>query len=52
MVQNEKLSGLVGRYQFNFHSGNYSSVSQQLLEDYICRTIQLNGDNIFAGLAG
>jgi radical SAM superfamily enzyme YgiQ (UPF0313 family) len=52
MVQNEQLSGLVGRYQFNFHSGNYSKVSQQLLEAYICRTIQLNGDNIFAGLAG
>lgn len=52
MQQNEALSGLVGRYQFNFHSGHYAKVSPEVLEDYICRTIQLNGDNIFAGLAG
>jgi anaerobic magnesium-protoporphyrin IX monomethyl ester cyclase len=47
---NKELSDLVGRLQFNFHSGNYSEVEDQVLNDYIYRTINLNGGKIFAGL--
>jgi anaerobic magnesium-protoporphyrin IX monomethyl ester cyclase len=47
---NQTLSRLVGRQQFNFHSGNYSAVDYQTVEDYIYRTINLNGGNIFSGL--
>ncbi len=47
---NQDLSGLVGRLQFNFHSGNYSKVDENLLHDYIYRTINLNDGRIFAGL--
>ena len=47
---NIELSNLVGRLQFNFHSGNYSQVSNEILHDYIYRTINLNDGNIFAGL--
>jgi len=45
---NEALSSLVGRLQFNFHSGNYSEVGNQVVQDYIYRTINLNGGNIFS----
>ncbi len=49
---NQDLSLLVGRLQFNFHSGNYSNVDDQMLHDYIYRTINLNDGKIFAGLEG
>ena len=32
---NQDLSRLVGRLQFNFHSGNYSKVEDKVLHDYI-----------------
>lgn len=48
---NERLSGLVGRNQFNFHNGDYSAVGSQVVEHYIYRTINLNGGNIFSKLA-
>ncbi|MCB9337741.1 MAG: B12-binding domain-containing radical SAM protein [Lewinellaceae bacterium] len=51
VTPNSALSELVGRYQFNFHSGNFSAVEYQTVEDYICRTININGVNIFSGLA-
>ncbi|HMJ47816.1 MAG TPA: radical SAM protein [Ferruginibacter sp.] len=47
---NQTLSSLVGRLQFNFHSGNYSDVDFDTVHDYIYRTINLNGGQIFAGL--
>jgi anaerobic magnesium-protoporphyrin IX monomethyl ester cyclase len=47
---NQGLSELVGRLQFNFHSGNYSKVEDMVLHDYIYRTINLNDGKIFAGL--
>jgi len=47
---NEALSHLVGRLQFNFHNGNYSEVAIELIHDYIYRTINLNGGEIFAQL--
>jgi hypothetical protein len=47
---NQDLSELVGRLQFNFHSGNYSKVDDNVLHDYIYRTINLNDGKIFAGL--
>lgn len=47
---NQDLSELVGRLQFNFHSGNYSKVDDKALHDYIYRTINLNDGKIFAGL--
>lgn len=50
VAPNAALSELVGRYQFNFHSGNFSAVEYQVVEDYICRTIKINGINIFSGL--
>lgn len=50
MAPNAALSDLVGRYQFNFHSGNFSAVEYQVVESYICRTINLNGNNIFSDL--
>ncbi len=51
VAPNAALSSLVGRLQFNFHSGNYSAVEYDVLEDYICRTTNLNGNNIFSNLA-
>lgn len=50
IAPNEALSQLVGRQQFNFHSGNYSAVEYQTVESYIYRTINLNGGNIFSDL--
>lgn len=47
---NKDLSELVGRLQFNFHSGNYSNVDDSTVRDYIYRTINLNDGKIFAGL--
>jgi radical SAM superfamily enzyme YgiQ (UPF0313 family) len=50
VAPNEALSDLVGRLQFNFHTGNYSKVCDKDLHDYIYRTINLNDGKIFAGL--
>jgi anaerobic magnesium-protoporphyrin IX monomethyl ester cyclase len=50
VAPNEGLSQLVGRHQFNFHSGNYSAVEYHTVESYIYRTINLNGGNIFSEL--
>lgn len=50
VAPNPALSKLVGRQQFNFHSGNYSAVGYQTVEAYIYRTINLNGGNIFSDL--
>lgn len=50
VAANERLSRLVGRQQFNFHSGNYSAVDCPTVEAYIYRTMNLNGGNIFADL--
>lgn len=36
--QNNKLSQLIGREQFNFHSNNYSNISLDNIHDYICKT--------------
>lgn len=51
VMPNEGLSRLVGRQQFNFHSGNYSAVDYQVVERYIYATTNLNGDNPFAELS-
>ncbi|TDH18250.1 B12-binding domain-containing radical SAM protein [Segetibacter sp. 3557_3] len=48
VAPNEALSRLVGRQQFNFHSGNYSAVDYQIVQRYIYATTNLNGDNLFA----
>ncbi len=50
IAPNEGLSQLVGRHQFNFHSGNYSAIEYHAVESYIYRTINLNGGNIFSDL--
>lgn len=50
VAPNAALTSLVGRQQFNFHSGNYSAVEYKVVEEYICRTINLNGNNIFSDL--
>jgi anaerobic magnesium-protoporphyrin IX monomethyl ester cyclase len=50
IAPNQALSTLVGRLQFNFHSGNYSAVENQTVHNYIYRTTNLNGGKIFAGL--
>lgn len=50
MQPNHDLSDLVGRSQFNFHTGNCSNVETKVLYDYIYRTNYLNDGNIFAGL--
>jgi len=39
---NNQLSELVGRMQFNFHSGNYSNESIELVQKYIYKTVGLN----------
>lgn len=51
IAPNPSLSALVGRLQFNFHSGNFSGVDNQTLLDYIYRTMNLNGKEIFASLS-
>lgn len=46
---NPELSDLVGRLQFNFHSGNLSSAPIKVLQDYIYRTTNLNTPLIIFG---
>jgi radical SAM superfamily enzyme YgiQ (UPF0313 family) len=48
ITPNTSLSSLVGRLQFNFHSGNYSKVPAEKVHDYIYRTTLLNGPEPFA----
>lgn len=50
VAPNSELSSLVGRLQFNFHTGNYSKVGDDALHDYIYRTINLNDGKIFGKL--
>ncbi|MBV9962453.1 MAG: B12-binding domain-containing radical SAM protein [Parafilimonas sp.] len=50
MQPDANLSSLVGRLQFNFHSGNFSKVDKKIIDSYIYRTINLNGGEIFSGL--
>lgn len=46
-IPNPALSGLIGRLQFNFHSGNYSCAEIQVVQDYIYKTSNLNTLCIF-----
>jgi len=46
----DKLSGLVKRLQYNFHSGNYSKVGLEILHSYICKTTNLNSTELFESL--
>jgi anaerobic magnesium-protoporphyrin IX monomethyl ester cyclase len=48
---NAELSHLVGRLQFNLHSGNLSAASIEVVQDYIYKTLNLNSLCIF-GLNG
>lgn len=50
ITANEALSHMVGRIQFNFHSGNYSSVGLKTVHDYIYRTTNLNDSGLFERL--
>jgi radical SAM superfamily enzyme YgiQ (UPF0313 family) len=50
VTANEALSHMVGRIQFNFHSGNYSAVDLKTVPDYIYRTTNLNDSGLFKGL--
>lgn len=47
LTENKKLSELVGRIQFNFHSGNYSTVDLDRVHEYIYRTTNLNDTGLF-----
>jgi len=47
---NEALSHMVGRIQFNFHSGNYSAVDLDSVHNYIYRTTNLNSSELYSGL--
>lgn len=49
VAPNEALSHMVGRLQFNFHSGNYSAVDLDIVHDYIYRTTNLNDSELFSG---
>jgi radical SAM superfamily enzyme YgiQ (UPF0313 family) len=39
---NEDLNGIAGRSQFNFQSGNYSRIEDDILSDYILKTQRLS----------
>lgn len=43
---NKALSALVGRLQFNFHSGNYSNEDIETVHKYIYQTINLNSPDL------
>lgn len=47
---NKRLSHMVGRTHFNFHSGNYSNVDLDIVHDYIYRTSNLNSTELFKGI--
>jgi radical SAM superfamily enzyme YgiQ (UPF0313 family) len=44
---NPELSDLVGRLQFNFHSGNYSNEHLDVVQKFIYLTTNLNSGRIF-----
>lgn len=44
---NPELSDLVGRLQFNFHSGNYSNEHLDVVQKFIYMTTNLNSGRIF-----
>jgi radical SAM superfamily enzyme YgiQ (UPF0313 family) len=50
VTPNQALSHLVGRIQFNFHSGNYSDVDLDIVHNYIYRTTNLNSPELYNGL--
>lgn len=50
VAPNQELSHMVGRIQFNFHSGNYSSVDLETVHSYIYRTTNLNSPELFNGI--
>ncbi len=50
ILPDDKLSGLVKRLQYNFHSGNYSKVGLEILHSYICKTTNLNSTGLFENL--
>ncbi len=50
IIHDDKLSGLVDRLQYNFHSGNYSKVGLESLHSYICKTTNLNSTKLFESL--
>lgn len=50
ITPDDKLSGLVNRLQYNFHSGNYSKVGLPILHSYICKTTNLNSTKLFETL--
>ena len=50
ILPDDKLSGLVKRLQYNFHSGNYSKVGLEILHSYICKTTNLNSTTLFESL--
>lgn len=41
--QNNNINIFSDRRQFNFHAGNYSKCSQDQIDEYIIKTIKLNG---------
>ena len=41
VVPNATLSALVGRLQFNFHSGEYSAENSEIVQEYIYKTANL-----------
>ena len=50
ILPDDKLSGVVKRLQYNFHSGNYSKVGLEILHSYICKTTNLNSTALFESL--
>lgn len=46
IVPDDELSELIGRLQFNFHSGNHSRVALPIVRDYIYRTTNLTDSGI------
>lgn len=50
ITPDDKLSSLVNRLQYNFHSGNYSKVCLETLHSYICKTTKLNSTKLFENL--
>jgi radical SAM superfamily enzyme YgiQ (UPF0313 family) len=42
MKSNEGLNAVIGRSQFNFHSGNYSNIEDEALRGYIQKTQNLS----------
>ncbi len=42
MEGNQELSSLIGRIQFNFHSGNYAAEPIEIVQEYIHKTANLS----------